>query len=49
MERKKGKRLVETSHEEIEAKRLKMNTERTITQNEATSTLLRYNKRFMFC
>ena len=49
MKRKKGKRFVETSHEEMKAKRLKMNAERTIKQNEATSTLLRYNKRFMFC
>jgi hypothetical protein len=40
---------METSHEEIEAKRLKMDAERTIKQNEATSSLLRYNKRFMFC
>jgi len=41
MERRKGKRFVETSHNEIEAKRLKMNAEKTIKQNEATATLLR--------
>ena len=41
MKCKKGKKFVETSHEEIEAKRLKMNADKTIKQNEATATLLR--------
>jgi len=41
MERIKGKRFVETSNYEIESKRLKMNAENTIKQNEATATRLR--------
>jgi hypothetical protein len=41
MERKKDKRFVETSNEEIESKRLKMNAEKTLKQNESTDTRLR--------
>jgi hypothetical protein len=39
--RKKDKRFVETSNEEIESKRLKMNAEKTLKQNESTDTRLR--------